>query len=76
VNKATALERVRKGTGIPRSRVIAVGDGRNDIDMLLWAAAEGRAIAMGQAPDEVKAVATHVAEPVVEDGLAQVLNSL
>ena len=43
VNKATALERVRKGTGIPRSRVVAVGDGRNDIDMLLWAGAEGRA---------------------------------
>jgi Cof subfamily protein (haloacid dehalogenase superfamily) len=76
VNKATALERVRKGTGIPRSHVMAVGDGRNDIDMLLWAAAEGRAVAMGQAPDEVKAVATHVADPVVEDGLAKVLNSL
>jgi Cof subfamily protein (haloacid dehalogenase superfamily) len=76
VNKATALERVRMGTGIPRSRVVAVGDGRNDIDMLLWAGAEGRSVAMGQAPDEVKAVATQVADPVVEDGLAKVLNSL
>ena len=34
VNKATALERVRGWLGIPRSRVMAVGDGRNDIDML------------------------------------------
>ncbi|WP_431279121.1 HAD family hydrolase [Leifsonia poae] len=76
VNKATALERVRAATGIPRSRVIAVGDGRNDIDMLLWAGAEGRAVAMGQAPDEVKAVATQVTDPLVEDGLAEVLNSL
>ena len=76
VNKATALERVRQATGIPRSRVIAVGDGRNDIDMLTWAGAEGRGVAMGQAPDEVKAVATSVTGAVVEDGLADVLNSL
>ena len=43
VNKATGLERVRDELGIPRSRVLAIGDGRNDIDMLEWAAsAAGR----------------------------------
>lgn len=76
VNKATALERVRQQLGIPRARVVAVGDGRNDIDMLTWAADEGLGVAMGQAPDEVKAVANRVTEPVVEDGLARVLDSL
>ena len=73
VNKATAMERVRSALGIPHSRLIAVGDGRNDIDLLAWAAAEGRGVAMGQAPDEVKAVANEVTAAVTEDGLARFL---
>ncbi|MDH6182180.1 HAD superfamily hydrolase (TIGR01484 family) [Microbacteriaceae bacterium SG_E_30_P1] len=76
VNKATALERVRELLGIPRSRVLAVGDGRNDIDMLSWAAAEGRGVAMGQAPDEVVAVASEVTGTDLEDGVASVLAAL
>jgi Cof subfamily protein (haloacid dehalogenase superfamily) len=76
VNKATALERVRALLDIPPARVIAVGDGRNDIDMLTWASTEGRGIAMGQAPDEVKAVANRVTSPVLEDGLAEALSSI
>lgn len=76
VNKATGLERIRERHGVPRDRLFAVGDGRNDIDMFEWAGAEGRAVAMGQAPDEVKAVATDVTGSVVEDGLAQALSRL
>jgi len=76
VNKATAMERVRAECGIPRSRVMAVGDGRNDIDMLLWAGAEGRGVAMGQAPDEVLEAATELTVSVQDDGLAVVLSSL
>ena len=34
VSKATAMERVRHALDIPRSRVVAVGDGRNDIELL------------------------------------------
>ena len=30
--------------------MLAIGDGRNDIEMLRWA---GRGVAMGQAPEEV-----------------------
>lgn len=70
VNKATALERVREWLDIPRSRVIAVGDGRNDIDMLEWASEEGRGVAMGQAPDEVLAVSNEVTGTDLEDGVA------
>lgn len=73
VNKATALERVRELLGIPRSRVLAMGDGRNDIDMLEWASAEGRGVAMGQAPDEVLAVASEVTGTDLDDGAASVL---
>jgi 5-amino-6-(5-phospho-D-ribitylamino)uracil phosphatase len=76
VNKATALERVRTNLRIPRSNVIAVGDGRNDIDMLEWAGAEGRGVAMGQAPDDVKWAASEVTASVAEDGLALVLASI
>ncbi|MGV8885640.1 MAG: HAD family hydrolase [Microbacteriaceae bacterium] len=76
VNKSTALERVRGLVGIPRSRVMAVGDGRNDIDMLEWAAVEGRSVAMGQAPDEVCAAANERTATDVDDGVARVLESL
>ncbi|MET0974143.1 MAG: HAD-IIB family hydrolase [Leifsonia sp.] len=75
VNKATGLERVRETLGIPLSRVLAAGDGRNDIDMFRWAGAEGRAVAMGQAPLEVKDAATEVTGSVHEDGLARVLEA-
>ncbi len=76
VNKATALERVRALLGIPADRVVAVGDGRNDMEMLRWAGAEGAGIAMGQAPLEVREAATAVTGSIAEDGLAAVLESL
>jgi Cof subfamily protein (haloacid dehalogenase superfamily) len=75
VNKATALERVRDLLGVPRSRVMAVGDGRNDIDMLEWASVEGRGVAMGQAPDEVRAVSSEVTLSDIEDGVAVLLSA-
>ncbi|MET4783325.1 HAD-IIB family hydrolase [Glaciihabitans sp. UYNi722] len=73
VNKATALERVREWQDIPRSRVMAVGDGRNDIDMLEWASAEGRGVAMGQAPAEVLAASNESTASDIDDGVAQLL---
>ena len=76
VNKATALERVRELLSVPRSRVLAVGDGRNDIDMLEWASAEGRGVAMGQAPDEVKAAANEITETDLNDGVARLFERL
>ncbi len=76
VNKATAMERVRDGLGVPRDRVVAVGDGRNDIELLEWASVSGRGVAMGQAPAEVRAAGGEVARSVMDDGLARVLDSL
>ena len=73
VNKSTALERVRQLLDVPRSRVAAIGDGRNDIDMLAWASAEGLGIAMGQAPPEVLAVANDTTSTDLEDGAAAAL---
>lgn len=76
VNKATALERVREALDQPRSRVLAVGDGRNDIEMFQWARLGGRAVAMGQAPAEVAAAAGSVTGTIAENGLVEVLDGL
>ena len=74
VNKATGLERTREELGIPRDRVLVMGDGRNDIDMLRWAVdGGGVGIAMGQAPDEVQAVASERTASDLEDGVAVAL---
>ena len=73
VNKATAMEWVRQQLGVPIERTVAIGDGRNDIDMLEWA---GRGVAMGQAPAEVIAAADETTREVRDDGCARVLDSL
>ncbi|MEO9096147.1 MAG: HAD-IIB family hydrolase [Microbacteriaceae bacterium] len=73
VNKATALERVRDLMGISRTRVLAVGDGRNDIDMLKWASGWGRGVAMAHAPAEVMAASNEIAASLDEDGVARLL---
>ncbi|MCS0499944.1 HAD family hydrolase [Protaetiibacter mangrovi] len=74
VNKGTGLEYVRERLDIPRERVMVLGDGRNDIDMFEWAASGGGvAVAMGQSPDEVRAVATDVTGTDLEQGVASAL---
>ncbi|XAZ31540.1 HAD family hydrolase [Paenarthrobacter ureafaciens] len=73
VTKASALEALRLQLDIDPENTLAIGDGRNDIEMLTWA---GRGVAMGQAPDEVLAVADEVTESVLDDGAALVLRSV
>ena len=75
VNKGTALERVRAELDVEPDAVVVMGDGRNDIDMFEWAVTIGGvAVAMGQAPDEVKTAANTETAPDVEDGVAQALD--
>lgn len=76
INKSTALERIRGFLGFPKDRVMVVGDGRNDIEMLQWAAEAGRAVAMGQAPEDVARHATELTASDREDGVAIALSSL
>jgi len=71
--KASALELVRTRLGVPPERTLAVGDGRNDVEMLRWA---GRGVAMGQGPPEVHDAADEVTGSVADDGLADVLEGL
>ena len=58
---------------VPLSEVIAVGDGTNDISLLTTA---GLAIAMGNAADEVKAVADYVTLDVDHNGLAAAIEAI
>jgi HAD superfamily hydrolase (TIGR01484 family) len=67
VSKASGLQSVCERLGVAAGDVLAIGDGRNDIEMLQWA---GRGVAMGQAPAEVRAAADAVTGTVHEDGAA------
>jgi HAD superfamily hydrolase (TIGR01484 family) len=68
VSKASGLERVCAELGCTAADVLAIGDGRNDLEMLEWA---GRGVAMGQAIQLVRDVADDVTADVYEDGAAQ-----
>ena len=56
--------------GIEAADVLALGDGRNDIEMLTWA---GRGVALGDAPAEVREAADHVTDRFADDGTAKEL---
>ena len=56
VSKASGVEFVCEQLGLTAADVLAIGDGRNDIELLQWA---GRGVAMGQAIDIVRDVADH-----------------
>lgn len=71
VSKGRALEALAQHLGIPLTEVMAVGDGTNDIALL---SAAGLSVAMGSAPEEVKAVANHVTSDVDHSGLAAALD--
>ncbi|GAA1141841.1 HAD family hydrolase [Nesterenkonia lutea] len=70
VSKGSSLEVLRERLEVPAADTVAVGDGRNDIEMLRWAT---RGVAMGQAPQEVIDAADEVTAPVEQDGLVSVL---
>jgi len=67
VNKATALAGVAARLGIAAADVLAIGDGRNDIEMITWA---GRGVALGDAAEEVARAADHVTGTFAAGGTA------
>lgn len=72
VTKATGMQRVLDFLGARREDCIGVGDGTNDLPMIEFA---GLGVAMGNAPDAVKARADVVTATCAEDGLALILPS-
>ena len=73
INKATGLSVLLRHLIVPQSILIAFGDSYNDIPMIHFA---GIGVAMGNAPQEVKDAADHIAPTNDEEGVAQVLASI
>lgn len=72
-SKGAALRVVAGHLGVSLSRVIAVGDEENDLEMLREA---GLGIAMAHAPEAVRAAANRVAPPGDFGGLLAVLTEI
>ena len=67
VSKGKALTALVSHLGLSLGEVIAIGDGSNDIPLLTSA---GLAIAMGNASDELKAVADYITLDIDHGGVA------
>lgn len=70
ISKGSALEELAARLGIPREQTLAIGDERNDVEMLQWA---GLGLAMGNANRAVQQAADAVIPSVAETGVAWAL---
>jgi Cof subfamily protein (haloacid dehalogenase superfamily) len=68
INKGTALAKLAARLGVPRERVMAIGDQENDREMLLWA---GCGVAMGTATPRIKEISRFVTSDNARDGVAE-----
>lgn len=67
VSKGNALQAFANFIGIPLNRVTAIGDNLNDISMFC---VSGTSIAMGNAVEAIKNIATYITKSCDEDGVA------
>ncbi|MEI3604915.1 Cof-type HAD-IIB family hydrolase [Pseudogracilibacillus sp. SE30717A] len=70
MNKAEAVKKIAEEYGIPKERIIAFGDGPNDLDLIDYA---GVGVAMENAIDELKSVANFITETNEQHGVASFL---
>lgn len=70
LNKLNATSAVLKKLGISYEETLAIGDSSSDLEIIQTC---GIGIAMGNAPDDIKAAADDVTAPNTEDGLAKAL---
>ncbi len=71
VDKGSSIEKLFLWLGIPQERVVACGDGYNDITMLEYV---GVGVAMGNAQEAVKARADYIADTNDRDGIVGVID--
>ena len=64
--KGNGVSKVLEHFGIDRNEAIAFGDGNNDIEMF---EVVGNTVAMGNASDELKEIATDVCKTAADDGI-------
>ncbi|TQS75834.1 HAD family phosphatase [Ornithinibacillus gellani] len=67
MNKAVGLQKISHYYHIPQERIIAFGDEDNDLEMIDYA---GVGVAMDNAIDELKSIASHVTKTNEEDGIS------
>lgn len=72
-SKAVGIEKLLTRLNYSMQDAIAFGDGLNDIEMLQ---AVGTSVAMANGHEKAKAVATHIAPHVDENGLAKIMKQL
>lgn len=72
-SKSSAIRLLIGKMNISREETIAMGDNFNDREMLQFA---GMGVAMGNAPDEIKAVADYVTDTNNNDGVLKALKHL
>ena len=72
-SKGKGMDILREKLGIRREDSYAFGDSRNDLAMFRHA---GCSIAMGNAPDDIKAVCSYVTARPEEDGIQKALKHL
>lgn len=68
--KMVGIKRYLELAGITAEEIIAFGDAENDLDMIRFA---GIGVAMGNASEEVKAVADYVTADIDDDGIEKAL---
>lgn len=71
IDKAQSLAVLLKEIGISREKVMAIGDGYNDLSMIQFA---GLGIAMSNAQESVKKAADHITLSNEEDGVAEAID--
>lgn len=71
VSKASALQLICDQLGIRREEVVCCGDNSNDAAMIQWA---GLGVAVGNASQEVKALADYTAQHTFGDAVAEVIH--
>jgi len=69
-DKANAAKRLAARLGVEPPEVLAIGDHRNDLELVAWA---GTGVAMGNAAPELKKIADWVTASNDQDGVARAL---
>jgi hydroxymethylpyrimidine pyrophosphatase-like HAD family hydrolase len=73
VSKGAAVRWLARRAEVPLANVLAIGDQFNDLEMI---AAAGHGAAMPHAPLPVRAAARYIARPLVEEGVAELIERL
>lgn len=69
-SKGQGIDFIREKLGVPAGDCYAFGDSRNDQTMFRHA---GHSIAMGNAPEDIKAMCSHVTARPEDDGIAKAM---